>query len=235
MPAPQTRLPGVLGGLGPAATVDFLARLLRVADAVTDQEHIRVLVDHNPQVPNRNLALEDGGESPGPVLAAMGAGLEASGATFLVMPCNTAMAWASDIRAKTSVPLISIVDEASRAAQRTKATRAGVLSTRACAKAQLYEDGLRAVGLEPLSLDGDEWETFMTALYRIKAGDLEHGRAAMRSLSEGLLGRGAEVIIAGCTEVPLVLGANDVPVPFIDSTEELARRTVAYARGEALP
>ena len=102
---------GVLGGMGPEATVDFMAKVIALTDARRDQDHVRMLVDHNPQVPNRQDAILGDGEDPGPVLADMAADLEASGADFLVIPCNTAYVFEDAILAATHIPLISIVGE----------------------------------------------------------------------------------------------------------------------------
>ena len=100
---------GVLGGMGPDATVDFMARVIALTEADRDQDHVRMLIDHNPHVPNRQKAILAEGEDPGPVLAEMAARLEANGADFLVIPCNTAYAFEDAILAATSIPLISNV------------------------------------------------------------------------------------------------------------------------------
>jgi aspartate racemase len=107
-PQPAQLTAGVLGGMGPDATVDFMAKVIAATSAETDQDHARMLVDHNPKVPNRQAALLANGEDPGPAMAAMAKGLQDAGADFLVMPCNTAHAFARDIRDAVSIPLISI-------------------------------------------------------------------------------------------------------------------------------
>ena len=101
---------GVLGGMGPEATVDFMTRVLAATPARVDQEHIRMLVDHNPGIPDRHAAIAGTGPDIGPELAAMARGLEAAGADFLVMVCNTAHAYTEAIRTAVSIPFVSIVD-----------------------------------------------------------------------------------------------------------------------------
>ena len=101
---------GVLGGMGPDATVDFMSKVIAATPAEKDQDHLRMLVDSNPHVPNRQEALLRGGEDPGPVLAAMAKGLQAAGADFLVMPCNTAHAFKDAIIEAVDIPLVSIID-----------------------------------------------------------------------------------------------------------------------------
>ncbi len=103
-------LVGVLGGLGPEATVDFMARVLALTPADSDQDHIHLLVDQNPNVPNRQEAILRDGENPSPAIVAMAKRLEAAGCDLLVMPCNTAHAWEQDIRSATSIPFLSIVE-----------------------------------------------------------------------------------------------------------------------------
>lgn len=223
---------GVIGGMGPEATVDFMARVIALTPAVTDQDHTRLLVDQNPQVPNRqNLSLGDGA-NPGPVLAAMAAGLEAAGADFLVMPCNSAHAFRDDIVRAVSIPFVSIV-EATIECLPAGATVVGVLETPACSQAGLYGAALGAKGMGQVELSGEDCEELMRLVYQIKGGDRSASvRSAMKSLAEALVSRGAEAIIIGCTEIPLVLVDKDVDVPLISSTEALARKTVAIARGE---
>lgn len=223
---------GVIGGLGPAATVDFMSRVIALTSAATDQDHVRLLVDQNPQVPDRQDAILRDGESPGPVLAAMAAGLEAAGADFLVMPCNTAHAFESDIVRAISIPFVSIVD-ASIDSLPVGISAVGMLETPACHQLNLYGAALGERGLRQVSLDRDEREELMQLVYAVKGGDRsEPVRTAMNGLAGALASRGAEAIISGCTEVPLVLADEDINVPLISSTDALARETIAIARGE---
>lgn len=231
------RVVGVLGGLGPEATLDFMAKLLdrttALTGASTDQEHLHLLVDCNPKVPNRNRAVAGTGPSPAPDLAAMARRLDAAGADLLVMACNTAHHWEADIRAATGLPFLSILDATLEALRRQapEARTVGVLATEGTRAARLYETSLERAGYRPVGFDDAAQARFMELLYRIKAG--ERGadiRAAMRSLAEGLAEQGADAIVAGCTEVPLVLGPGDLSLPFIDSSLALADLTVRIAK-----
>ncbi len=228
------RTVGVLGGMGPAATLDFLAKLQRATPAVMDQDHVHVLVDLNPQVPDRNAALAGSGPSPGPVLAQMAAGLERAGAQALVMVCNSAHAFADDIRAALhAAPLISLIEETAAAVRREHphVRRVGLLAAAACLDARLYQDALARHQIESLILDGPERSRFMALLYRIKAGEAgQASRAEMAALASSLLQRGAEMIVSGCTEVPLVLGPADLSAPLIDSVDVLVAATLAFAQ-----
>ena len=217
---------GVLGGMGPAATLDFLQKLQAYTPAKADQDHLRVLVDINPQVPDRNVP----GSLAGAVLAEMAGALTRAGADVLAMPCNTAHADAALIQRASGLPLIDLIEAGASAAAATGARRAGVLGTKGALK--LYREYLaaHAMGLVALSAEGQE--TFMSLLYRIKAGDLGvEVRQGMATLAKQLIADGAEAVIAGCTEAPLVLGPADIRVEFIDPADQLARRCVAVCLG----
>lgn len=239
-PAAADRIVGVLGGMGPEATTAFLQAVLRHSGPVdTDQQHVPLLVYNNPKVPDRNAALAGRGPSPGPVLAVMARALERAGADFLAMPCNTAHAYAGAVTAATALPFVHIVEETCRAvvAGCPGLRRVGLLATPACAASGLYQEALQVHGIEAVCCDADGLERFTALLYAIKAG--ERGAAVrgdMAGLAAGLGQRGAEAIIAACTEVPLVLGPRDLPLPLFDSLDILAARCVRYSRRElALP
>ena len=217
---------GVLGGMGPAATLDFLAKLQALTPAERDQDHIRTLVDINPQVPDRN----DPVNRPGPALAEMAGALRGAGADVLAIACNTAHAYADVITRASGLPLIDMIGTASAAARDSGARRAGVLGTREALK--LYREYLAAQGMGMVTLEPERQEEFMSLLYRIKGG--ERGpdvRSGMAALTADLAAGGAEAIIAGCTEVPLVIEAGAGRLPFIDAGEALARRCVAVCLG----
>jgi aspartate racemase len=218
---------GILGGMGPAATVDLMARLIAATPAARDEDHLRLLVDSNPQVPNRNRAIAGEGASPARALVAMAQGLERQGADLLAIACNSAHAWAGDIRAETGVPLVSMID-ATVAAIPAGVRKLGLLAADACLGAGLYQMPLAEAGLEVLITD--DQLGFMRLIYGVKAGETGAGaRAGMAAIARGLVARGAEVIVAACTEVPLLLSAADIPVPLVDSTDALVRRLLVEA------
>ena len=222
---------GVLGGMGPAATVDFLARLQAYTPADRDQDHIRVIADINPKAPDRNTP----GSGAGSVLAEMAGALHGAGAEVLAMPCNTAHAHADLIQRASGLPLIDMIDLGAEAASQKGAMRVGVLGDKGALK--LYREYLAARAMSLVSLPPEQQEAFMFTLYRIKAGDLgDDVTREMQRHAEELRKRGAEVLIAGCTEVPLVLENEDVKLELVDPGDLLARRCVAVClRWEPLP
>lgn len=221
---------GVIGGMGPDATVDFMAKVIAATKAERDQDHIHMVVDCNPQVPDRQQSISGTGPDPGPAMARMAQRLETAGADFLVMPCNTAHAFSEHITDAVSIPLLSIIDVCIVECDDFK--RIGLLTTKGCLQSQVYQQVAARTGKELVLPSADEVDLMTALVYRIKSG--EKGSAvklATSDLASALVARGAEVIIAACTEFPLVLDESMLDVPLVSSTDALARQTVAYACG----
>lgn len=232
----EDKVIGVIGGMGPDATIDFMTRVLRCTPAEVDQDHVHMLVDHNPRIPSRQKAMKGEGDDPGSVLAAIAVGLEAAGADFIVMPCNAAHAWERDIRAAISIPFVSIIHESVSSALKVSDGRPiGLVTTPGCLTAGLYQDALP--NYELMLQEPDELDETMLLIDRIKAGDKSTTVAeSLRMLGEQMVSRGAGSLIAACTELPLVLDPSMFDVPLVSSTEALAQKAVALALGqEALP
>jgi aspartate racemase len=231
----KRKIVGVLGGMGPDATVDFMTKVIALTRADKDQDHLHMLVDHDPTVPNRQDAILGDGEDPGPAMAAMARRLEAAGADFLVIPCNTAYAFQDNILDMVSIPLISIIDESINAIGKKApdAKAVGLLATNGCLQAGVYQSAMAAKGLVAVMPEDDELERLMTLVNGIKAGHKGSDvSASMRKLAQALVDRGAAAIIAGCTEIPLVLDNSMLEVPLISSTDVLAQKTVQFALSE---
>ena len=230
----HSKIAGVLGGMGPEATVDFMAKVIALTPAEKDQDHIHMLVDHNPKVPNRQAAILAAGEDPTPVLISMAQRLETAGADFLVIPCNTAYVFAGSVAAAVNIPLLSIIDVTADAiaARDASISAVGVLATDGCLQAGVYQEALQGRSMRAVLPDDDEKASFMTLIGKIKAGSKSDAVAArMRELCNALVDRGAQVVIAGCTEIPLVLDDTMLSVPLISSTDVLAQETVRVALG----
>lgn len=211
---------GILGGMGPVATTAFMAQVQALTPARGDEDHIRMLVDLNPHVPNRHTEAQAAGRT----LGEMAVRLRDAGAEVLAMPCNTAHAHADAIRA-AGLPFIDMIAATVEAVASGGARRIGVLATPG--GEALYADALSAAGLEIVRLEGADREAFMAAVFAFKAGDLTDGpRGEMRRLAKALADSGGEAIIGGCTEVPLLLRADESPVKLTDSAEALARACV---------
>jgi aspartate racemase len=222
---------GVLGGMGPAATLDFLAKLQAYTPVKAEEDHLRVLVDINPKVPDLGAP----GTTAGVVLAEMAGALKGAGAEVLAIACNSAHAHAGLIQRASGLPLVDMIETASRAAAGSGARRVGVLGSRGALR--LYREYLAAQAMGLVTLPPDRQAGFMELVQAIKAGDAaSDAEARMASFARDLVAEGAEVVIAGCTEAPLVLGREALRVELIDPTDLLARRCVAVCLGlEAAP
>lgn len=229
---------GVIGGMGPAATADFFSRLVRATGATRDQDHLHVIIDNDPAVPDRNLAIAGLGPSAGPAMAAMARRLHGAGADFLVIACNTAHAFIDDVRHACPLPVLDLIDVSTRhiVAHHARARRVGLLATDGCLASRLYQRRLEDCGREAVSLRGGEQRHFMDLIYAIKAQGAapELGDEAAR-LAGALVSSGAELIVAACTEVPLVLDQTRLSVPLVSSIDVLVAATIRAAREIAEP
>ena len=233
-PRKQKLVPGIMGGMGPEATLDFMTKVLQRTNAQADQDHLRLLIDHNPKVPNRHASIEGSGEDVTPYLLEMAANLERSGADFVVMVCNTAHAYQGAIADSLSIPFVSIIDEVvDELNENTNGKPAvGVMAAQGCLNAQLYQNALRDSGYPVKVWDQQHLEQFMELVYRIKAGDTgKQLTVTMKHLANTLIDQGAEVLLVGCTEIPLVLDSNKLSAPSFSSTDVLVSRVIDYALG----
>ena len=229
------KVAGVMGGMGPDATVDFMAKVIALTGSARDQDHIHMIVDQDPTIPSRQLAIREGLPDVTVALGAMAKRLEDAGADFLVMVCNTAHVFLDAVHADTSIPLISIIDESVREIDRIcpDARKVGVMATEGCLNTGIYQDAITASGREALVPEGTDLEELMDLISAIKAGNQgEDIRQAMQASANALADQGADVIIAGCTEIPLVFEGENCTVPVISSTHVLAERTLELAKGE---
>jgi aspartate racemase len=225
----QTKTVGVIGGMGPAATADFFRRLVALTEAPRDQDHLHVVIDSDPAIPDRTLALVGDGPSPVPHLICIARRLEAMGADLLVMPCNTAHAFAGDVARAVTIPLVGWVAEAVAhvAARTPQPTIAGILATTGTIASGVYQDALEAAGVAAVVPSDREQAAVMAAIYGLKGGDA--AQPAVARAASLLVARGAEVLMLACTELPELNLEGDVPV--VDPADVVARRVVALAGG----
>lgn len=240
--APASGIVGVLGGMGPLATADFLRKLVEATPARVDQEHVPVVVSSIPQVPDRTAAYRGEGASPLPAMIDSGRRLLAAGAELLVMPCNTAHLWFDELRDALDVPMLHLVDAALDEVSGAigPPCRIGLLCTDATLASGLYPNRAARSGRRQevqwvLPTAGEMLGRVMPGVEAVKAGDLHRGRALLKDAAAALAARGARGIVLGCTEIPLVLGAGEAEVPVIDATAALARRAVEWSRSRPPP
>jgi len=228
---------GVLGGMGPEATAYFLDLIIRNTAAAKDQEHVPVMVYSLPQIPHRTDAILHGGRSPLPMLR-HGAGILArAGADFLIMPCLTAHYFLPGLAAASPVPFVDLVEETAvrLRAFRPRIRRVGLLATTGTIESRLFHDAFERSGTTVLTPSGRDLRRLMTAIYGkggIKSGVITgRPRDVVIAVAAELVRKGAQAIVAGCTEIPLVLKASDLPVPLIDPMRIGARVCIRKAGG----
>ena len=229
---------GILGGMGPEATLDCFGKIIKNTPAKTDREHIRVVIDSNPGIPDRIAAILGDGESPVPGLVAGCRGLEKAGAEFIIIPCVTVHFFLPQIQAGSPLPVLSIIDAVADAINRDFHTTktVGLLGTVATVESGLFQKRLAKEAIETLVPDSAQQSKIVAAIKNIK--DTQPSRTQSEITNDlieaarSLIDRkpeGARAIIAGCTEIPLALGQEHLPVPYFDSLTILARAAIRRA------
>ena len=225
---------GVLGGMGPLATVDFMHKLLQSTAARSDQEHVPVLISSIPQIPDRTRAFCGEGSSPLSAMVACALRLKAAGVGLIVIPCNTAHLWFDDLHERVGVPMLHIVDSAIEGAveQTAAGARIGLLATDATLASGLYVNR-RAAGATSvqwlLPTAQEMLSLVMPGILAVKAGELASGRTLLLDAARALQKRGAAALVLGCTEIPVVLNDSNSPLPTIDATAALAKRAAQWS------
>lgn len=227
---------GVLGGMGPLATLDFFSKLLAATPVQGDADHVPLLIQSDPRIPPRPAAILASGPSPLPELLAGRDRLIAAGATALAMPCNTAHFWYAELAAGCSVPFISIVD--SSIAELHPLAKAGasigIIATRATLVAQIFDKGLIEAGYVPVLPEDDVMDRLvLPGIELVKASRVAEGGPLIEQAVQALLRKGADGVVLACTETPLALDAVQSPLraKCVDSTAALARACVGWWRG----
>lgn len=226
---------GILGGMGPAATVDLFDRIVRATPAQRDQDHIPILIVNDPSIPDRSAAILHGGKDPTPLLIAGIEKLAAMGAAFIAIPCNTAHYYLPTLSENAPIPLLDMIGEtvATLGREHPAVERVGVLATSGTLAVGLYQNALVKAGLTPMEPTPVEIERMMDAIYGplgVKtAGVTAEARNGLQAVGQALIDRGAQALILGCTEIPLAMHDGDLPVPLIASNQCLAAAAVRAA------
>ena len=220
---------GILGGMGPEATILIMQKVLAGVRARDDADHVPLIVDQNPQVPSRIRHLLEGtGEDPGPVLADMAQRLVAGGAEALAMPCNTAHHYADAIRSAVNVPFLDMVAASVAHAAALAGDGNGILASPAVRKVGLFDAGLAKHGLRALYATDEA--AMLAAIRQIKAeGPQPLARNTLKAASKELLARGAAVQMIACTEFSLIADAVAHNIKAFDTLDQLVRIIKEFA------
>ena len=231
---------GVLGGMGPLATVDFFSKVLQATPAKGDADHVPLLIQSDPRIAPRPAAILGEGRSPLPELLAGRDRLIAAGAMALVMPCNTAHFWHPDLLKGCSVPFLSIVDASvSELATLTSAgSPIGIIATQATLAAKIFDSALVRLGYTVVLPDKIVMETLvLPGIDMVKADETLRGGQLIEQSVQMLLNNGARAVILACTETPLALDAikSQLRSQCVDTTAALARCCVAWWQSRQAP
>jgi aspartate racemase len=232
----RSRTVGIIGGMGPQATIDLYQKIVQATPAESDQDHLHVIIDSFPQIPDRTKALLYDGEDPSPYLIASAKRLINAGAECIVIPCNTCHAFLPYIEDKIDVPILNMIKATSNfiSTEYSEVCKIGLLATSGTIRTGLYQNIFKENNQQILTPNARTQEKLvMNAIYGkdgIKAGNLsEEPRKLLVSAAEELILKGAQVIVGGCTEIPLVLFSNHLTIPFVDPTMILAQNAVSFA------
>lgn len=236
----QEQIIGILGGMGPEATLNCFAQIIANTPANNDQENLHIIIANNPSIPDRTRAILENGPSPLLVLVQGCRSLEKAGADFIIIPCVTAHYYEKPLKQEAQLPLISMLDVvAEHIVQRHPDIKhIGLMGTDGTIQSGIFEKRLNAAGLEICICTPAIQAHVMDTIYAIKGIQSDQQRKAitaeLAAAADYLVKQGAQGIIAGCTEIPLALGQNDVAVPYFDSLLLLARAAIRKAGREPM-
>lgn len=226
---------GILGGMGPEATVDCYAKIIQNTPAKTDQQHLRVIIDSNPKVPDRTAAITGKGPSPVSILVDGCRTLQTAGADFIIMPCVSAHFYLAEIRQQTKLPILSIYDVVADtiSGEHADIKTVGLMGTSGTISGGLFQKRLATANIQTVVPADVQQTRVMAAIYDIKNSRPDRSRkqitADLVAVAQGLISNGAQGIVAGCTEIPLALEQQHLSVPYFDALSILARSAIIKA------
>lgn len=230
----EDKVIGIIGGMGPEATIDIFNRIVKYTRIHNEEDHLRILIDNNPKMPSRQMAILEGGKSPLSNLIEMAKGLQNNGADVLIMAANTPHYYYDAIKKEIEIPFLNMVDETVLAIKRqfVNVKKVGLLATKAILKTKLYQLALEKENISMITLNSLQQDTLQEAIMEYKnTGDLDLFKDRVTLFVEILLQEGVEVIILGCTELPLVLENKDAQPKYIDPNDIIAKAAVRFAKG----
>ncbi len=223
---------GVLGGMGPLASAEFMRSLTLQTPALRDQDHLPTILVSDGRVPDRTAARAGTGPDPLPALLRGIRILEAAGCGAIAIPCNTAHGWYDGMQAATQLPILHIVDAAAAdlRAQGITGGRIGLMGTTATLAMRLYQE--RLPGYDVITPDAAEMASLVTpAIELVKANAVTQAYPPLAEMATRLQARGAQAVVLGCTEIPLGIAAGPtLPFPVVDTVAALARAALAWWR-----
>ena len=228
------RVIGILGGMGPEATIDLYRHIITLTPANRDQDHIRTVISSDPKIPDRTCAILEGGEDPLPYLIRAARLLEDAGVGVLAIPCNAAHFFLPRLRERVGVPILDMIGETCSAfcAQFPEARTVGLLGASGTVRSGIYESGFRTAGIAVLVPDEHDQQRVQSGISSVKAGTHDSAtRDMFQSIGCDLVRAGAQAVILGCTEIPLAFDPSRVDYRTLNPTRILAQAAVDWALG----
>ena len=235
---------GIIGGMGPEATLDCFGKIIKNTPAQNDQDHLRVVIDSNPKVPDRTAAILGKGESPTDIMVQGGRILEQAGADFIIIPCVSAHFFLKEVQSQINLPILSIFDAVAETIEQNHPNlkKVGLMATSGTVSGRLFQKRLNDSGIETVVPDDAAQARIMAAIYDIKNAQSTRSRsditADLISVAQNFITDETHKvlgIIAGCTEIPLALSQEHLSVPYFDSLLLLARAAIRHAGIEPIP
>ena len=231
----KEKVVGILGGMGPEATVDLFSEIIHQTKAKNDDEHLRIIIDNNPKIPSRQDAILKGTESPGPSMALTGKNLEAAGADFIILGANTAHHFYSYVKEAVNIPVLHIIGETVLATIKSvgNVKKVGVLAAKGAMKTGMYQNAYQEHGIATVDAPERILDLVHDAIFSFKyEGINEKNVGMMKEAITFLIEQGAEAIVMGCTEIPLILKDQQINAPLINPNTIIASVAVAYAKNK---
>ena len=220
---------GIIGGMGPAATAMLFQKLIDYTDAQNDSEHMHIVIDNNPGIPDRTTAILKGEDTPAKYIVASGKNLENCGAELLLIPCNTSHYFYDSIQTQLKATVVNMIEETAKVCLQKGYTKVGILATTGTCKTHTYDRELEKFGIETVYPDEEGQKKVMEIIYdQVKAGKKIDASIIDQTLNR-MAAEGAQGFILGCTELPFAIKNGDFGYHFLDSLDILARRAVELA------
>jgi len=236
----QTQTIGVLGGMGPEATLLFFKKILANTNASRDQDHARLVIFNDPQIPERLPAIEDQGESPLPMMIKGLLSLKSAGANFAVIPCVTAHYFLPQLKEKSILPVISIIEATISYIKENYAliNCVGLMAALGTIRTGLFQRELAKKKISTLISEESDLQKVQNNIFAIKNtafGNRKRIKRELIKIGQKLIKKGAQGIIIGCTELPIILTPDCFDVPTFDVLDILARAALQKAGIKVIP
>lgn len=221
---------GIIGGMGPMATIDLYRKIIEVTPANSDNDHIHVVIDSNTLIPDRTAYILGKGKDPAMEMIRTAISLENMGADFLIMACNTAYYYYDRIIPFIKIPMLNMIDETVKEIAKLKMNTVGLLATDGVLASKVYEYKLNEYEINIIKPSEEGQKVVMDLIYNgIKASDFSLDISRFRTVIEELYFSGAETLILGCTELPIAFERFSLKGHTIDPTKILAEKAVQFA------